>query len=115
MLTEELQIYRDTYRLAGLLLSWTNNMNRCVRYSVHADCVSMTLAACDLIYRANSDRDSRTIHLQRYLELIGGVRTRVRLLHEQRYIDVRKATNAQYIIDKVAKQATGWRNSSAHQ
>ena len=113
MLTEDLQIYRDTYKLASMLLAQYQNINKYVRHSVYSDIISASCEACDLVYRANSDMTGRTQHLQRYLEVIGGIRTRVRLLGEQRYVNVKFATNVMYMLDKISKQATGWRNSCA--
>lgn len=75
----------------------------------------MSLDALDAIYVANSDETNRPEVLSRFLQLIGGVRSRIRLFTELKYLSPKQSVNLQLLIDSVSKQATGWRNSSLRQ
>ena len=111
MLSEDLQIYRDTFELCKLMHTYSGNVPKSVRYGEYGRAMSMSLDALDMIYVANSDKDRRPAALTRYLQFIGGVRSRIRLIKELRLISVRQSVNLLYLIDKVQRQAIGWRNS----
>ena len=112
MLSENLQIFRDTYELCVQMYKAMPDVPKHARYGEYGRAVSMSLEALDQIYVANSDREQRPAALTRYLQLIGGVRSRVRLFKELKVLSVRQTVNMMYLIDKVFKQATGWRNAS---
>ena len=112
MLSENLQIYKDTYDLVRQMYRYMNNVPKHVRYGEYGHAVSMVLDALDLIYVANSDMDGRVGTLTRYLQLIGGIRSRVRLFGELQYLSVRQATILCTMMEKCSRQATSWRNSS---
>ena len=112
MLSEDLQIYRDTYELCRLLFIYQNDVPRSARYGEYGRAVSMSLEALDLIYVANSDVMRRPAALMRFLQILGGIRSRVRLFGELRYLSIRRVVNLSLLAEKIGKQATGWRNSS---
>jgi hypothetical protein len=112
MLSENLQIFRDTYELCAQMYKAMPDVPKHARYGEYGRAVSMSLEALDQIYVANSDREQRPAALTRYLQLIGGVRSRVRLFKELKVLSARQTVNMMYLIDKVSKQATGWRNAS---
>lgn len=115
MLSEDLQIYRDTYELCRQLYGQMNDVQKHARYGEYGHAVSMAFEALDLIYVANSDQQGRTAALARYLQLIGGIKSRVRLFRELKVIPIKRSVNLMFLIDKVQKQATGWRNASQSQ
>ena len=53
-LSEELPLYRDTYRLLNNLLVLTQDFPRFFRYSMGSRMVDLTLDMLSLIYKANS-------------------------------------------------------------
>jgi len=112
MLSEDLQIYRDTFELCKMMYKAMPNVPKQARYGEYGRAVSMALEALDQIYVANSSREERPAALTRYLQLIGGVRSRVRLFKELMVLSARQTVNMMFLIDKVSKQATGWRNTS---
>lgn len=71
MLSENLQIYRDTYELCRLLFIYQNDVPRSARYGEYGRAVSMSLEALDLIYVANSDVMRRPAALMRFLQISG--------------------------------------------
>ena len=115
MLSEHLQIYRDTYELAKELMEYSSRVPKPIRFGEYGRAVSMSLDALDAIYVANSDTKERPAALTRILQLLGGVRSRVRLLSELGYVPPRKQTHLMLVLDKISKQALGWRNASQSQ
>ena len=112
MLTENLQIYRKTFELAKVVLKKQKDISKAVRYGVYSDTVRMVFEAMDLIYVANSSRANRLHALGRYIELLGGVRSRIRLLGEERYLSKRAQDNIVCSLTECLRQATGWRNAT---
>lgn len=112
MLTENLKIYRTTFELTKVALAHQNDVAKVVRYGVYSDMVRILFDAMDLIYIANSDRRNRVASLCRYIELLGGVRSRVRLLGEGRYLSLRTQDRMAGMLAECLKQAAGWRNAT---
>lgn len=82
---------------------------------MYADCLSMSCEALDCIYLANSDISKRYEALSRFICLIGGVRSRIRLLSEAdagRYLSVKQQHYLAMLIDNVNKQALAWRKTA---
>ena len=115
MITENLQIYKDTKILCQLLLSYMPNISKVIRYGEYGKTLSMACDALDLIYIANSDMEKRYKVLIRYLQVLGGIRSRIVLFTETKFLSPKQSTNLIIMIDKVQKQATGWRKSSQYQ
>lgn len=85
MLSENLQIFRDTYELCAQMYKAMPDVPKHARYGEYGHAVSMSLEALDQIYVANSDLEQRPAALTRYLQLIGGVRSRILLRHLSSY------------------------------
>ena len=115
MLTENLQIYKDTKELCRQLLIYQPNIPKMVRYGEYGKAVSLAFEAMDMVYVANSDASERLWSLVRYLQMMGGVRSRIALFTELRYLSPRQSVCLSLMIEKVMKQATGWRNASQRQ
>ena len=115
MMTENLQIYLDVKELAKLLLTYQPNVPRIVRYGEYDKLISMTCEAMDLIYIANSDADSRAKVLIRFLQIFGGIKSRICLFSEVKYLSPKQSVRLTVMADKILKQATGWRNASQRQ
>ena len=115
MLTENLQIYKDTKELCRVLLTYQPNIAKIIRYGEYGKVISMACDALDLIYIANSDIEKRYKVLVRYLQIMGGVRSRISLFTETKSLTPKQSVNLMLMIDKVLKQATGWRNSTYRQ
>lgn len=114
MPSEKLQIYRDTYLLAQQLYTYINNVPKHIKYGEYGHAISMALDAMDLVYEANVYPNERYNILVKYLQLIGGIKSRIRLFGELRYLSIKQSTCLALIIDSLSKQATGWKNSSQH-
>lgn len=111
MLSENLQIYHDTFDLCKALYQYMDKVPRSLRYGEYGHTLSMSLDALDMVYVANSDRSERYWSLTRFLQITGGIRSRVRLFGELRCLSARQTAYLCRLIDKVQKQAHGWRNT----
>lgn len=112
MLAEDLQIWKDCFTLCKMLLTYQPQISKTIRYGEYSVAVQNACSALDVIYLANRDMAERQEKIAEALRLIGSVRSRVRLFGETKFITVRQATNLMFLVDKVAKQATAWRNST---
>ena len=115
MLAEDLRIYKDTYNLCKQLTVYQQRVCKTIRYGEYGKAVSLAFDAMDEIYQINRDIVGRAERLGRYLGYIGGVRSRVRLLGELDLLTTKQATALMVLIDRVAKQATGWHNATTMQ
>lgn len=115
MLAEKLQIYRDLTTLGRELLKNNRNVDKFIRYGIWQEMLCKTCEALDLVVVANSSQETREATLNQTLIILGGIRSRSRMLLESKQVTVQMAVNLQYLIDKIYKQATGWRNNSHSQ
>ena len=113
MLTNKLPIYNDTYNFILQLMRYVNNFPKKVQYGQGEKAIDISLSALDLIYVANSNIENRYASLMRFLELMGSVRSRVRLFGEMRYLSVKQATILMLMLDNIAKQANNWKKSKS--
>lgn len=112
MLSEELQIYQTTYNLIKILYTYEKNMPKSVRYGEYQRAIALMFDALDVIYLANRDAGRRRERLEKYLELTGAVRGRIRLFGELGYLGVKQKTNLMWLVENCRRQATGWRNKA---
>ncbi|WP_044269423.1 four helix bundle protein, partial [Bacteroides timonensis] len=60
-LSEDLPLYRDTYRLLNLLIPLTQGFPRFFRYGLGSRMVELNLDMLSLIYKANSSYEKVTV------------------------------------------------------
>lgn len=112
MLSEELQIYKDTKQLCQLLMKYQPNIPKSLRYGEYSKAVTLAFESLDMIYRCNADKAERARLLDVLISKIGGVRDRINIFAETSQMAIRQASNAVFVCEKVLKQARGWRNIS---
>lgn len=113
MLTESLQIYKDTRQLALLLLTYQKGVSRAVRFGVFAQAIDRVFDALDIMRKANDSIEGRVERLTTFVHLISEAKTRISLLAEAKDIGVKQATNLMYVIEKkVLPQGMGWLKKS---
>lgn len=112
MLSEELQIYKDTHLLCELLLRYQEHIPRQLRYGEYGKAISLAFEALDLIYLCNADKERRVALLNTLISKVGGVRDRVQLFALARQMQTRQAANTAVVCERVLKQARGWRKAS---
>lgn len=111
MLSEDLQIYKDTYQLCKELLKHSRNVSKLIRFGEYQVAMSKAFSAMDMIRIINSDMNHRCENLDRFLMVLGEVRSRITLFADLQLLQVKAATNLIYLIDKVSREGTGWRKS----
>lgn len=112
MLAEELPIYLDTFNLAQVLLAHKKNVSREVRFNEYTDLCTASRKALGCVYLANRDVANRYRHLEDMLMYLSEVKAIARLLKETEYLTTKKNNHIQVLVDKVSKQAIGWRGSA---
>ena len=107
-LSEELPLYRDTYRLLNDLLLLSQEFPRFFRYSMGSRMVDLTLDMLSLIYKANSSYEKVGI-LTEFLDRYRMLQMLFRVCVEQKIITERKYASYGLLLGKIGKQATSWK------
>ena len=107
-LSEELPLYRDTYRLLNNLLILTQDFPRFFRYSMGSRMVDLTLDMLSLIYKANSSYEKVGVLLE-FLDRYRMLQMLFRVCVEQKVITERKYASFGLLLEKIGKQATSWK------
>lgn len=109
--TETLQIYKDTFDLCKLLLMYSKNISRIIRYGAYEETISKACTALDLIRRINESFEGREENLHEYILLLSEVKSRISLFAEAEFLTNKNATNLMYKTDKALRQAHGWQKA----
>ena len=107
-LTEELPIYRATYRLLNMLIRATQDFPRFYKYSLGTRMVDVCLDMSMLLYKANSSYE-KTEPLREFLGKFGMLQMLLRVCAEQKVIDTKKVAVFALEMEKIGKQATVWK------
>lgn len=107
-LSEDLPLYRDTYRLLNNLLALTQDFPRFFRYSMGSRMVDLTLDMLSLIYKANSSYE-KVGKLTEFLDRYQMLQMLFRVCVEQKVITERKYASFGLLMEKIGKQATSWK------
>ena len=122
MLADKLSIYVDTFSLCKLIGQYQQghrvkgdrqpSMPKFARYGIMNDCLSRALRLLDVVYEANKYKSKRYYAYDSYLEIHQGIKSRVRLMGELRWLTTRQTTNIMSLLGKTGRQATALRNAS---
>jgi len=110
-LSEDLPLYRDTYRLLNELLPLTQEFPRFYRYSLGSRMVELNLDMLSLIYRANGSAD-KSGPLGEFLDRYRMLLMLFRVCVEQRVIAERRYARFGLLMERIGRQATGWKQHS---
>lgn len=110
--TENLQIYKDTFTLCKLLLTYSKNISKIVRYGQFEVAISKACTALDLVRRINSSFEDRERNLNEFILCLSEVKSRITLFAEAQFLGVKAATNLNYVVDKVLQEGYGWLKST---
>ncbi len=110
-LSEELPIYRDTYKLLLEIYKVTNKFSREYKYSLGQDMKRDALILFRNIYRANVNLRKRAF-LEEFLSDYEILKLEIRLCRDLNIISVKKLAELSAVMDKIGKQATAWKNST---
>lgn len=107
-LTEELPIYRATYRLLNMLIRATQDFPRFYKYSLGTRMVDVCLDMSMLLYKANSSYEKVEL-IKEFLSKFSILQMLLRVCAEQKVIDTKKVAVFALEMEKIGKQATGWK------
>ncbi|WP_288151336.1 four helix bundle protein [Phocaeicola sartorii] len=107
-LTEELLIYRATYRLLNMLIRATQDFPRFYKYSLGTRMVDVCLDMSMLLYKANSSYEKVEL-IKEFLSKFSILQMLLRVCAEQKVIDTKKVAVFALEMEKIGKQATGWK------
>lgn len=112
MLAQDLEVFKSTRQLVSIMLGYTRNISREVKYAEWADARGLANRALDLIFLINSETDyMRRVQLtQTYLSYLYGVQNRTRLLAESGYIGIKFRNEVLIKLEECMKQGTAMRN-----
>lgn len=110
-LSEDLPIYRDTYRLLNNLLRLTQEFPRFFRYNLSNRMVDLNLDMLSLIYRANSSYEKVGV-ITEFQDKYRMLQMLFRVCVEQKVITEHRYACFALLLDKIGKQATGWKQYS---
>lgn len=110
-LSEELPIYRDTYKLLLEIYRVTTKFSREYKYSLGQDMKRDALILFRNIYRANVNLRKR-VFLEEFLSDYEILKLEIRLCRDLNIISIKKLAELSAVMDKIGKQATAWKNST---
>ena len=101
-------IFKDTMTLCKLLMQYSKNVSKLIRFTEYSVAISKACAAMDLVRRINSSFEGREEKLKEFILLISEVKSRITLFADAGFIPVKTATNIDFVICKVSKEGYGW-------
>lgn len=107
-LSEELPLYKDTLNLLNLTLEKTKSYPKYYRYTLGEKMININLDMLSLIYEANSNYDKIPI-LTEFLNKYRMITMLFRVCVEQHVINERQYANVAFLLQKIGKQATSWK------
>jgi four helix bundle protein len=111
----ELQVYKITYDLAIHTFTFTEKMKRSFKFTIGE---KLNLNAVDLllnIYKANSRKDERYMHLQAGQEHIEEIRLLLRMSKDLQIMTVNRFVTLNEMVETISKQVYGWQQSVSYQ
>jgi len=110
-LSEELPLYKDTLGLLNSTIERTKSYPRYYRYTIGEKMVNINLDMLSLIYKANSSYEKVTV-LSDFLDKYHMIVMLYRVSVELHVITERQYACIAYTLQKIGKQATGWKQYS---
>ncbi len=110
---EELPVYRLTYNLITLVVSYNKNFPKDYKFTLGNRIKDECFSAVVLIYRANSSRNGRKEKIEQCLEKIKVVEMLLRLSKDLQIISNKQYSDSIDITDQIGRQLWGWAKSSS--
>ena len=112
-LVQETKIYKDMYSLLRLILHARKQFDKFYRYSFAERMVMTAIDCCELLQRANSNKEYAPRFLNEFSVKFSSLRLMLMICRDEQQIDTRKFADILELANSIGKQATGWRNSFA--
>ena len=111
-LSEELPIYKDTYKMLLLIFEYTKEFSREYKYTLGQDMKRDSIQLVKSIYRANRYADKRQ-YLEEFLDNFEILKLEVRLCADLKLLSIKHLSEVSKMLDIIGKQATAWKNRSS--
>lgn len=111
---EKLQIYKDSYLLAGKLYQAMPQMDKMHRHVIGARILDCSLDVFKWISLANQSRDKveRIKYLDSFMSSFEQLRVYLRICSDFKLLKLSTLTDIYIITTNISKQLTGWRNAT---
>jgi len=111
MLSHELPIYKDVYKLILMIFEHTKEFSREYKYTLGQDMKRDSICLVRSIYRANRNSDKRQ-YLEEFLDNFEILKLEVRLCADLRLLSIKHQADISQMLDIIGKQATSWKNKN---
>lgn len=112
-LTEQLPVYRDTYKLIREIYGFTQIFPREYKFSLGQDMRRDALLLVRSIYRANRSITKRE-WLEEFLDNFELLKLEIRLCVDLHLLSLRRQSEISPLLESIGKQVTAWKNAGTH-
>ena len=113
MLTSELPIYRDAFKLLSLVIDYVNVFPKLYKHTVGQKLINVSLDLFEYIQLANRsfrEKEKRVEYLENFIARIELLKVLVRLCGEKQIISIKQLSRLSILIEGIGKQANAWKN-----
>ncbi len=107
----DLPVFRDAWQLALRVFEYTKEFGREHKYTLGQDMKKDSLQLVRHLYRANKAQDKR-VYLEAFLDDYEFLRLEIRMAAEMRLLSMKKQAALSLLLERIGKQAIGWRNAN---
>lgn len=113
MLTEELQIFKDTQNLCKMLLQYQADIPKCIKFGEYGNAITYSFNIINDLHSISLIKDAyaKSKFIRNILINANCIKSRISVFTDMKYIQIKRATNILLLVDKIQKQCTGWINS----
>jgi hypothetical protein len=108
-----LPVYRSTYELIKAIYLCVHHFPKQYKYTLGNDLQYETKQLVSFIFLANSQREQRVAHLDKFENYLELVKLDIRLSFDLQCINVKKHAQLSQLLESIGKQVTGWKKSAA--
>jgi hypothetical protein len=112
---QQLQIYKDTYKLVKHLYEVMPQMERMHRHVIGVRILDVSLDLFKWITMANQSREKnlRVQYLDSFICEFEQLKNLLRICNDNNLLKLSTITSMHLIINGISKQAIGWRNATS--
>lgn len=108
-----LQIYKDSYRLARSVHKALPKMSRFERFSAGSMLFEKSLNLVDGVITANSVRNKERVDvLDKFIGTLGTIEALIRIISDEKILDQKTLAPIYVLITNISSQANAWRRST---
>lgn len=109
MLAEELNLYKETYRLLSIVDDFVHQFPKLYKHTLGSRMLDVGLELIMLVMEANMDKGNRRRSLERFLIKFESLKVMIRLANEKKVISIKQASQLARLTASIGRQANGWK------